>query len=80
MSLDQFVGQQRVKDKIKILITKGKLQSKMPHIGIYGPTGCGKTTLAHILAKEIDAILIYMNGTVIKDPVAFLYKVYEAKK
>lgn len=65
MDFNSFVGQKKVKDNLKLLIDAAKLGREFPHLGLYGPAGCGKTTLAHIIAKELNAELIYINGAAI---------------
>ncbi|MBN2675664.1 MAG: Holliday junction branch migration DNA helicase RuvB, partial [Alphaproteobacteria bacterium] len=53
-SLDALVGQQEVKDNLKVFIDASKMKKKvMDHILFHGPPGLGKTTLAHIVAKEL---------------------------
>jgi len=78
MSLDTFIGQSRVKRQVAIIIQQAK-QEKMPHLGVFGKAGMGKTMLSHIIADETEAKLIYMNGTSVNDPITFLTEVYKAK-
>ena len=75
-----FKGQTRVKEKLAIAIHQGKLNNKMPHLGLFAGAGCGKTTLAALIAQELGAEYIYINGTALKDPITFVGKINLAKK
>ncbi|MDO5563442.1 MAG: AAA family ATPase, partial [Synergistaceae bacterium] len=62
-SLDDFIGQSSLKDKLSIYIT-ASLQREEPldHTLFYGPPGLGKTTLAGIIAKEMKGNLRVTTG------------------
>lgn len=75
---ETFKGQERLKAKLSVVIHQGKINKKMPHVGFFAPAGFGKTTLAGLVAKELGAKYIYMNGTAIKEPVVFANKIYKA--
>ena len=53
-------------------------KQKLPAIGVFGPSGLGKTHLVTEFAAWINAELIYINGTAIKDPLAFRSYIKEA--
>ena len=53
-SLDEYIGQDRVKEKLRVYIKAAKQRGEpLDHVLVYGPPGLGKTTLAHIIAQEM---------------------------
>ncbi|QKJ28156.1 recombination factor protein RarA [Aliarcobacter cibarius] len=76
-SLDTFVGQSHIIGKDKALYKLIK-QKDIPHLFFYGKPGTGKTTLAKIIAKEINTDYFYFNATTIK--VEDLRKVFDRYK
>jgi len=71
MSLDNVVGQDRAKQSLNLLTHGYKRRGFIPPVGIFGGSGLGKTHLVDSWAKEIGAQSIYVNGTAIKDALAF---------
>lgn len=79
-NLKTFIGQDSAKKNIQLLIEAAKLGRTLPHIGLYGPAGCGKTTLAQIIAEEIGAEFVYINGSAVTTPVVFRNVIADAIK
>jgi len=66
--LSEYIGQQKVKDNLAIAIEAAKARGEvLDHILLYGPPGLGKTTLASIIANEMDVVFQGTSGPVIED-------------
>ena len=65
-SLNEFIGQERVRSQISVLLTAAKKRgAAADHILLSGPPGLGKTTLAMILASEMDTPIRISSGPAI---------------
>lgn len=66
-NLDEFVGQTKVREQLRLLLTAAGLQQRSPdHILLAGPPGLGKTTLSMIVAAELDKPLHQTSGPAIQ--------------
>ena len=64
---DDYVGQTSIKENLKILLQAARERQHPPeHLLFYGPPGLGKTTLAHLIAKETNAQLKVTSGPAIE--------------
>lgn len=65
--LDEFVGQHKVKDNLKLYIEAAKRRNEpLDHILLFGPPGLGKTTLSNIVAREMNAKIHQIAGPVLE--------------
>lgn len=65
----EFVGQEKVKENLKVFIESSKkLKEPLDHILFTGPPGLGKTTLAYIIAKELNSDIVTTSGPIIEKP------------
>jgi len=66
---DDYIGQEKLKNNLKVYIGGAKYRNEsLDHVLFYGPPGLGKTTLAYIIAKEMDTKVIYISGPSIEKP------------
>jgi Holliday junction DNA helicase RuvB len=68
-SFDEFVGQKKLKENLKVYIQAAKQREEsLDHVLFCGPPGLGKTTLAHIIAAEMQADIKVTSGPVLERP------------
>jgi Holliday junction DNA helicase RuvB len=65
--LEEYIGQERVKENLRILIEAARAREEaLDHVLIYGPPGLGKTTLAHVVAHEMGVNIKVTAGPAIE--------------
>jgi len=69
VTLEDYVGQQKLKDKLKIYIEAARERKEsLDHVLLYGPPGLGKTTLANIISREMGVNIRVTSGPALERP------------
>lgn len=67
--IEEYIGQSEVKENMKIFIEAAKIRGEsLDHVLLYGPPGLGKTTMAYIIANELNVNIKTASGPSIEKP------------
>jgi len=68
-SFEQFTGQDKILENLKIFVEAAKMREEaLDHVLLHGPPGLGKTTLANIIANELNSSIKVTSGPVLEKP------------
>lgn len=66
-SFDEYVGQEKTKENLRVVLGAAKKRNETPeHVLLHGPSGLGKTTLAYLIARELNTNVRMTSGTALE--------------